>query len=193
MLNRSFTLFIWHKLRSKYDIKFATCPVVAVAVVVVVIVVLSNSNSSSSNYSSSSRSSRSRKSYFHSEQSLILSNICVIIGTLPIGDSIKFNNNIFWLAHIIYNYANVLFVFLYFYSKQSPIPSSVCVTIVTWRPIGDSHQDLMRFKNNKRTLLTQFILVCHSVEWLYLYSSANGCISKSFQIKVNICSQLYKI
>ena len=87
--NRSFTLFIWHKLCSKYDIKFVTCPVVAVAVVVVVIVVFSNSNnSSSSNYSSSSTSNRSRKSYFHSEQSLILSNICVIIGTLPIGDSI---------------------------------------------------------------------------------------------------------
>ena len=75
-------------------------------------------------------------------------------------DLIRFNNNIPWLACTIHNYANMLFVFVFFCdtSKASEnltfilILLSVCVIIV-WsrRPIGDSHQDLMRFKNNKRT------------------------------------------
>ena len=61
-----------------------------------------------------------------------------------------------------------------FIGKESLILSSVCVIIVTRRPISDSHKDMMSFKNKKCTYLAQFIFVCHSIEWLCLYCSANG-------------------
>ena len=98
---------------------------------------------------------RFRKSYFHSETKSYSVECLLLLEC----DRSVIQLDTAWPAHTIYNYANVLFVFVFFCdtSKASEnltfilILSSVCVIIVTRRPIGDSHQDLMRFKNNKRT------------------------------------------